>query len=224
MFDAPHVAASSLPADDYVQPNFGHALRIWWALFWRTSVVAGVLSYGLGLLMRNFYAAGDLSASATVLIAKYGGYALNYAVAFFVMYYVLHKAFRHFRIALFENWGTPQARTLEPTLPRSARIWWTYTWRTIVYTVIAYIAAMVALNAAIGLLSLGPVSGALVSFAAGIALGGAAALFAIYSNILDEDFGNFRVAIVPRTFSVPGAEIAAPPATPGPISLDQKRS
>lgn len=224
MFETPHVAASPALADDYIQPNFGHALRIWWALFWRTSVVAGILSYGLVLLVRNLYVDGDLTAKAAVLISRYGGYVLNYAVAFFVMYYVLHKTFRRFRIALFENWSTPQARTLEPTLPRSARIWWTYTWRTIVYTIVAYVAAMLPLNALVGLLSLGPVNGAFVSFVAGIAIGGAAALFAIYSNILDEDFGNFRVAIAPRTFSVPGAEIAGTPSTPDRIRLHQKQS
>lgn len=134
---------------------------------------------------------------------------LNYAVALFVMYYVLHKTFRTFRIALSENWSTPQARVLEPTVARSTRIWWTYTWRTIVYTVILYVAATLPLSAFVGILSTGPISAALFTFIVGLLISGVAALFAIHSNILDEDFRSFHVAIVPRTISVPGAEIVS---------------
>jgi hypothetical protein len=224
MFEMPRVAVNPAPADDYVQPNFGHALRIWWALFWRASVVGAILSYGLDLLVRNLYTDGDLSAKATVLIAKYGGYALNYAVALFVMYYVLHKAFRHFRIALFENWGTPQARTLEPTLPRSARIWWTYTWRTILYVAIVYVAVLLPFSTFVGIVNPRSMVATLFVWGFGFLCGGAAGLFAIHSNILDEDFGNFHVSVAPRTVSVPGAEIVATPPTSAPISLDQKQS
>jgi hypothetical protein len=42
----------------------------------------------------------------------------------------------------------------------------------------------------------------------GIALGGAVGLFVIYSNILDEDFGDFRVCLLPRS------EAKVAPATP----------
>lgn len=207
MFGTSHVAPSAAPADDYIQPNFGHALRIWWALFWRTSLVAGILDYGLGVLLRVLYEQGTITAGTLTTAAKYGGYVLNYAVALFVMYYVLHKTFRTFRIALSENWGTPQARILGPTVARSTRIWWTYTWRTIIYTVILYVAATLPLSAIVGILSTGPISAAFFTFIVGLSISGAAALFAIHSNILDEDFGNFHVAIVPRTIRVPGAEI-----------------
>ncbi len=212
MFEAPRAAASPSPATDYIQPNFGHALRIWWALFWRTSLIGGILGLGLGLLVRSLYQDGDLPASAVAPVARYGGYFLNYAVAFFVMYYVLHKTFRHFRIALFENWGAANAQILEPTLARSTRIWWTYTWRSAVYTVILYVAGYLPLGVLMGILSVGPAVGNFLALLfASIAIPGAAALFAIYSNILDEDFGNFRVTIAPRTVSVPGAEIVASP-------------
>lgn len=224
MFETPRAVANAAPADGYIQPNFGHALRIWWALFWRTTIIAAILQYGLGLLARNLYASGDLSARAAVLTAQYGGYVLNYAVAFFVVYYVLHKTFRHFRIALFESWGTPQQKTLEPTLPRSARIWWTYTWRTIVYTMVVYVAALLPLTVFVGIVNKGSPLALLFMSVAGFLGGGAASLFAIHSNILDEDFGNFRVAIAPRTFSVPGAEIVAASVAPVQVSLDQKQS
>ena len=64
MFETPRAVANAAAADGYIQPNFGHALRIWWALFWRTTIIAAILQYGLGLLVRNLYASGDLSARA----------------------------------------------------------------------------------------------------------------------------------------------------------------
>ena len=207
MFETSRVPAASASTDGYIQPNFGHALRIWWALFWRTNLVAGILDYGLGVLLRMLYEQGTITAGVLTTTAKYGEYVLNYAVALFVMYYVLHKTFRTFRIALTENWSTPQARVLEPTVARSTRIWWTYTWRTILYTVILYVAATLPLSAIIGILSVGPISAALFTSIVGLLISGVAALFAIHSNILDEDFRNFHVAIVPRTISVPGAEM-----------------
>lgn len=36
---------SGEPKDNYVQPNLGHGLRIWWALFWRTTLASSI-SYG----------------------------------------------------------------------------------------------------------------------------------------------------------------------------------
>src|SRR5215467_10452420 len=121
MFETSHAPVVPASTDGYIQPNLGHALRIWWALFWRTTLVAGILDYGLGLLLRMLYQQGDITTGAFTATAKYGAYALNYAVALFVMYYVLHKTFRKFRIALCENLGTPEARILEPTIPRSTR-------------------------------------------------------------------------------------------------------
>jgi hypothetical protein len=210
MFDTPHAAGNPSPTADYIQPNFGHALRIWWALFWRSTLVGGILGIGLGLLVGRLYQYGDLPLGAVAPTARYGGYVLNYAVAFFVMYYVLHKTFRRFRVALVENWCEPNAQILEPTLARSSRIWWTYTWRTVVYTLVVYVAAYIPLSVVTGFLSLGPAVGSvLVLLFGSVVIPGVAALFAIYSNILDEDFGNFRVTIAPRSASVPGAEIVA---------------
>lgn len=162
--------------------------------------------------IKVLYEQGDISTPVFTTTVKYGAYGMNYAVALFVMYYVLHKTFRTFRIALSENWGTPEARILEPTVARSTRIWWTYTWRTIVYMIIVYVAAMLPLSAFVGILSAGSPAAVLFTFVTGFLLGGAAALLAIYSNILDEDFGNFHVTLVPRTIRVLGAEIVRSPA------------
>jgi hypothetical protein len=211
MFDSPHVATAGAPAGDYIQPGFGHALRIWWALFWRTTLVATILQYGLSELLGVLYENNVIGASTVAPATRYGNIALNYGVALFAMYYVLHKSFRGFRIALCENWSTPEARILEPTMGRSTRIWWTYTWRSLVYTLILYVAGTIPLSAVVGLFSFNQVAGAIFTLLVMLGVSAVASLFAIYSNILDEDFSNFHVSVVPRTVSVPGAEIVAAP-------------
>jgi hypothetical protein len=210
MFETPHAASGSVATDGYVQPDFDYALRIWWALFWRTQVVGGILEIGLQVLLKRMYDDPLAQGGAVALLARFGSYALNYAVALGVMYYVLHKTFRHFRIALCEHWGTPEAKILEPTMARSARIWWTYVWRTILYLVIGYVTVLFPMSWFVGIVNPG-VSGFLVIALLGFLVGGAGALYAIYSNILDEDFGNFRVTLVPRPTPVPGGEVVASP-------------
>jgi hypothetical protein len=209
MFDAPRLVGGPVANDGYIQPNFDYALRIWWALFWRTQLAGGIL-VGLLVLLRRLYGDPVAQGGAVALLANYGTYAINYAVALGVMYYVLHKTFRGFRIALCEHWGTPEARVVEPTLMRSARIWSTYVWRTIVYLVIGYLVVLLPMGSFIGIVSRG-MTGALLMVIIAFLVGGAGALYAIYSNILDEDFGNFRVTLVPRPTPVPGAEVVAAP-------------
>jgi hypothetical protein len=208
MFNAPRAAPASVANDGYIQPNFDYALRVWWALFWRTQIAGGILDIGLLVLLRRLYDDPAAQGGMVALAANYGGYVINYAVALGVMYYVLHKTFRGFRIALCKNWGTPEAEILEPTMARSARIWWTYVWRTIVYLVIGYLFVILPMTYFIGIVSPG-ITGALLVALIALLVGGAGALYAIYSNILDEDFGNFRVTLVPRPTPVPGAEIVA---------------
>jgi hypothetical protein len=48
----------------------------------------------------------------------------------------------------------------------------------------------------------------------GFVTGGALSLFVIYSNILDEDIGDFRVVLLPRQSTVPAHNPLATDAAP----------
>jgi hypothetical protein len=52
MFESPSGAHSAPGLDDYIQPNLGHGLRIWWAYYWPTTLITLVLSFLLGLAVR----------------------------------------------------------------------------------------------------------------------------------------------------------------------------
>jgi hypothetical protein len=128
-----------------------------------------------------------------------------YLAAFFMMAYVLRKNCRRFRIALLSDHGEDGATPLPPTLRRTARIWWTFCWRSVVYRIIAAVVASFPLGWITGFLaaiSASRATAALIQVAAQIMLDAAVGMFVIYSNILDEDISDFRVALLPRSVSV----------------------
>jgi hypothetical protein len=209
IFDAPHAASSTPPSlSNYIQPNLGHGLRIWWAFFWPATLVVAFLTFILNFWLRWLYENTNVPARLIGPTMKLSPYVLTYVVALFVMYYILHKNFRQFRIGLLSNRGGEGSELLEPTLRRTVRVWWTYSWRTFVYGLIAVFVTAIPRGVFVGLFGWNRRLEALVAALVGIALGGAVGLFVIYSNILDEDFGDFRVCLLPRS------EAKVAPATP----------
>jgi len=183
--------------DDYVQPTLSHGLRIWWALYWRTSLIGSVLVYfvavWVGILTRN----DVVSPEAGAVTVKASPYVLFFAVAFFIMRYVVRKRFRGFRIRLTAAGFSDTTQELPPTKMRTARIWWSYTWRCIIYVAIASFIANIPLS--VILMAAAAVSrtvAQIAGFCLGLVLNGAVGLFVIYSNILDEDIGGFRVGLI----------------------------
>jgi hypothetical protein len=220
MFDAPHPVAAT-PPSDYIQPNLGHGLRIWWAFFWPTSLVTTALSIGITILLRSVYEDTTVPGSLIGPVIRYHVYVVNYVVAFVVMAYILRKNFRHFRIGLLSNHGGDGAEPLPPTFRRTARVWWTYSWRSFLYRIIVLFAVSFPLGWITGFLiaifKQVPAIPVLVNLVSASAVDGAVGLFVIYSNILDEDISDFRVALLPRAVS--SGAIAAPAAPCPPETL-----
>jgi len=63
-----------------------------------------------------------------------------------------------------------------------------------------------------------PVIQLVVNLLVGVGVDGAAGLFVIYNSILDEDIGDFRVALLPRRIPEVGKKIVLPvqPVPPQP--------
>ncbi len=183
---------------NYIQPSFGHGLRIWWAFFWPTYLIAIIVTIAVNFTVKLGYENSHIPASVAGPILKYDNFVLPYIIGLFVMDYILGKKFRHFRVALLTNHGGADAQQLDSTLPRALRVWWTYSWRTFLYRMIATFAATIPIGVMIGLFDRVPSLQAAVRFLFAIALDAAAGLFVIYSNIIDEDFGDFRVCLLPR--------------------------
>ncbi|HYA97181.1 MAG TPA: hypothetical protein VEH49_03730 [Methylomirabilota bacterium] len=214
MFDTPR-PVSSLPASDYIQPKFGDGLRIWWAFWWRTALVTAVLSVITAMAVRRLYERFMIQANVAGPILNYNAFFFSYLTAFFVMMYLLRKNFRNFRIGLLSNHGDEGAEVLPPTLRRTARVWWTYSWRSLVYRLILGFVASFPVGMLTGFLlsafNAGPAFAQFIRGLVAVAVDAGAGMFVIYTHILDEDISDFHVALLPRG---PSSELAAAPAVP----------
>jgi hypothetical protein len=184
MGDRP-VAQPVASENGYIQPTLGHGLRIWWALFWRTTLASSI-SYG-----------GPVFALHLVL-PPYWSFSVDYAVTLAMMYFILRKRFHGFQIRLLSKFDRTQV--LQPNFRRTVRIWWTFTWRTLVYRIVLSFAISVPLGFLSGAVAviyppLGPAFGFLV----GLAIEAGVGLFTIYSSILDEEIGDFCVTLAANT-------------------------
>jgi hypothetical protein len=188
--------------DGYIQPDLGHALRVWWAYYWPTTLISTFIYLILNAGAKYLYENTALPASSFKLFTQASSYAVTYAIALLIFKYILGKSFRHFRIAL---------RTLDPsstveipaTFSRTVRVWWTFLWRTILYTLGGLVVVILPLSWFVGMFNPSPLTAVLFFGAVGFLLGAALSLFVIYSNILDEEFGDFRVCLLPRQEHAP---------------------
>jgi len=203
MFEAPHSAAPVPQLSNYIQPDLNYGLRIWWAFYWRTALTSGSLIVAFTILLRRFFDDRTASASlvhAIALLSRFDAPIFYYLVSFFMMAYLLRKKFEHFRIGLLSNHGGEEATLLPPTLGRTARVWWTFFWRTLVYRIIFTFFVSFPLGWTMGFLAHflpGLASSGLINLATQAVLDGAVGIFVIYSNILDEDITDFRVVLLP---------------------------
>jgi len=89
-----------VPHSDYIQPNLNHGLRIWWALFWRTTLI-------------DIFTVTGPSMAFHLALGPYWSYSFDYGAALAMMYFVVRKKFRTFHIRLVSI--ADRTQTLEPT-------------------------------------------------------------------------------------------------------------
>ena len=212
MFEPVRPAGHAASLSDYIQPNLSHGLRIWWAFYWPTAAAAFVLVTGFNSAIRVFLQVGAVPGNLIVpliWIGRFDFVIFYYAAAFFAMAYVLRKKFRSFRIGLLSNRCEEGAERLPPTMERTARVWWAFSWRAVIYRIIASVVASIPLGWIIGLLS-ALLPRRIVPFAhlgVQVVIDGAVGMFVIYSSILDEDIADFRVALLPRAATIPNGAL-----------------
>jgi hypothetical protein len=217
MFDMPSAAHKFQPEPAYIQPTLNHGLRIWWAYYWPTTVAAALLTFCTIYWVRVLYGRAAISAQTAKVLFGVSPYTLTAVIGLLVFRYILGKRFRHFRLALLPR-AAPAGSDATP-LPavwrRTARVWWTFTWRSVVYSVVLSFLANVSLGIVTGMLSeMNRTLAVLVPMIRDLLIGAAVGLFVVYSNILDEEFGDFRVVLLPREAAAQAPMAASvPPQT-----------
>ena len=195
------VAQTRVRDDEYIQPNLGHGLRIWWAIYWRTTVLNSISYIGPSIAFH-------------LIVPSYWSYSFNYLAALVMMYFIFaRKRFRNFRIRFVSR--DDRARVLEPSFRRVLRVWWTFTWRSVVYRIVLSFAMSVPMAFVSGAVTLiyAPL-GQAFAILVGLAVDAAVGLFVIYSNIQDEEFSDFCVTLSPNDPPVPSPD--SPIASPAP--------
>ena len=199
IFDAASPQSASPAQGNGLQPTLGHGLRIWWAYYWPTflisSFIIGVLTVVLSKAWENFMVSTQVVGWANRILP----YVVIFAVSLLGIWRILGKKFESFSIALLPRDSAFGAVPLSRSFQRTLRVWWAFIWRAVVYSVIFRIAGSIALSMTIGILAeLGGPMRAIVPFVSQVLIDGAVGLFVIYSGILDEEFGDFRVTLVPK--------------------------
>ena len=187
------------PLENYVQPSLGHGLRIWWAYYWPTSLVSLFVVVFLNFLLRKAWENALISGHVVLWSSRISPYVVVYGFSVFTIRYVLGKSFRSFRVALLPRDPLSHTEAMSRSFGRTIRVWWAFCWRTVVYSLIVRFAGSVALGFTVGILSsMSRAMAAWVPLIAQVVIDGAVGLFVIYSAILDEEFADFRVALLPR--------------------------
>lgn len=215
MFNAPSAVRAPSSEASYIQPTLNHGLRIWWAYYWPTAIAAGLLEFCTAYWLRFLYDRAEISARVfrdSLLVVPYVSTAI---VGILIFRYLLGKRFRHFRLALLSS-SVDSAAPLRPVWRRTVRVWWTFTWRSVIYGLVLGFLASISLGIFLRMLAESSrLLAVLVPLIQGLIINVAVGLFVIYSNILDEEFGDFRVVLLPRE-----SPIHAPvtPSTPPQIA------
>ncbi len=217
LFDAPPLRDASVSQENYIQPNLAFGLRIWWAYYWPTFLISSFIIGVLTVLLRRAWENVMVSGLVVLWADRILPYAVIFVVSMLGIHRILGKKFRSFYIALLPRDATLGAEPLSRTLERTLRVWWAFIWRAIVYSVVFRFAGSIALGLTIGILTaIGGAMGAVVPFVSQVLIDAAVGSFVIYSGLLDEEFGDFRVALVPRMAAL-SATPAVEPTAPNPV-------
>jgi hypothetical protein len=183
----------------YIQPTFPHALRIWWAFYWPWAIASTLFEIGW---MKTF--------STSILFPMMFSFALGY----YVMYYILGKRFRSFRVALVDEKDFSDLQEVPRTFDRVVRIWWAYMWRVWLTLYIAGGSIYLLFSGFVKSVVVFSTTGAVVDIAMYLVLAGATGLYVFYDTILDDVFAGARVCVLQREAG--GSNSQANAAAPAP--------
>jgi len=192
------------PSSSYIQPTLGHALRVWWAFYWRSTLFGFVIVFVISLLLGIAGRAAGLSQPLILLAARVESLVVTFIVTLFAMQRVLRKNFQRFRIGLASRTSpSSEPQYFEPTLGRALRVWWAYFWRMIFLLVVAFVVVGLPLNAFLGLFGPSLIFVQFFSVVMWAVIVMLVSTYVLWYKILDEDIADFHVTLIPREAAPP---------------------
>jgi hypothetical protein len=91
---------------------------------------------------------------------------------------------------------------LEPTFKRTARIWWAWVWRSVLFGGAAGVFGSLVLSLSGILNHISEKAGQYLGVALGLALAVPVGIW-VFQTVLEKDFGEFRIHLVPKAPAEP---------------------
>jgi hypothetical protein len=91
---------------------------------------------------------------------------------------------------------------LEPTFKRTARIWWAWVWRSVLFGGAAGVFGSLVLSLSGILNHISEKAGQYLGLALGLALAVPVGIW-VFQTVLEKDFGEFRIRLVPKAPAEP---------------------
>ncbi len=133
------MGASSTADSGFLEATWSHALRIWWAWFWRWLLftAGGVIVLNIPILGLSLLAGG--SAQASRYVSTIVSFLLTVAAHVYTLWNILDKDFSDFSLRILEVTSTETASSgsdfTAPTLRQAIRVWWAWLWRDTLFSV-----------------------------------------------------------------------------------------
>lgn len=96
----------------------------------------------------------------------------------------------------------PKPSFLEPTFKRTARIWWAWVWRSVIFGGAAGLFGSVVISLSGVLNRISEKAGQYLGLAVGVAVAVPVGIW-VFQMILEKDFGEFRIRLVPKAPAAP---------------------
>ena len=104
MSTTPYAAPQSHVADietrEGLEVTWGHALKVWWSITWRTVLFGLVIGFVVGVLAGVVGAASGTSSGAIQTISSLLGFVIGMLISIWAVRKALSKSFSDFRIVL----------------------------------------------------------------------------------------------------------------------------
>lgn len=170
-----------------IKPTLNHALRIWWAWYWRATLWAFGASFLVG------FAQGLLGIRGPY--AEFIGAVVGLVASVYILKIILRKTFEGFRVEVVSNDNLTELSPSEVPIACAFRFWLAWVWRWSVASIALLIVVVLAISVVGVFVELTPATRFWLGFIFGALVSIGISLHVIKTLVHDKDFGAFKVRL-----------------------------
>lgn len=86
-----------------LEPTFGRAIKVWWAFFWRSVLLAVAVSMVLGFIIGLVFGLIGIPQDTIQRVGAFAGFIAGIAASVYCMQMILAKNFGEFQVVLLSR-------------------------------------------------------------------------------------------------------------------------